>query len=73
MNMELSCVKTERRRMTMVSLEALQFLSSGETSLSVASSGGCAKRFRSSRRVTRVILMAQILTRVQIPASLSRA
>ncbi|KAF3588025.1 hypothetical protein F2Q69_00028129 [Brassica cretica] len=47
--MELSGVKTERRRMTMVSLEALQSLSSGETRLSVASSGSCAKRFRSSR------------------------
>ncbi|KAL0814668.1 hypothetical protein Bca101_071111 [Brassica carinata] len=29
--MELSGVKTERRRMTMVSLEALQSLSSGKT------------------------------------------
>ncbi|KAL0761315.1 hypothetical protein Bca101_077465 [Brassica carinata] len=29
--MELSGVKTERRRMTMVSLEALRSLSSGET------------------------------------------
>ncbi|KAF2556836.1 hypothetical protein F2Q68_00015022 [Brassica cretica] len=44
-----SGVKTERRRMTMVSLEAIQSLSSGETRLSMASSGGCAKRFRSSR------------------------
>ncbi|KAF3600156.1 hypothetical protein F2Q69_00038414 [Brassica cretica] len=47
--MELSGVKIKRRRMAMVSLEALQALSSGETRLSVASSGGCAKRFQSSR------------------------
>ncbi|KAG2281446.1 hypothetical protein Bca52824_052666 [Brassica carinata] len=35
--MELSSVKTERRRMAMVSLEALQSLSSGETRLSQVS------------------------------------
>ncbi|KAF3568668.1 hypothetical protein DY000_02019805 [Brassica cretica] len=51
--MELSRVKTERRRMTMVSLEALQSLSSGETRLSVASSGGCAKRQCVGKKSTR--------------------
>ncbi|KAG2264436.1 hypothetical protein Bca52824_071515 [Brassica carinata] len=57
--MELSGVKTERRRMTMVSLEALRSLSSGETRLSVANSLAMRRGFVKSSE--RVILMARFL------------